>query len=197
MSKILTMNFLIFFIFSLSSILFATSKSDTFENFKNECFVETGSYEGEAIQRAQKAGFQKIYSIEISPKHYNICKNKFSYNPNIKLFLGDSADILYDVIKNINSTITFWLDGHYSGGETGKGKSYTPILKELDQIKKHHIKNHTILIDDMSCCNTIWFDYITREQIIDKIKQINHKYEISYIDGLYRKNNILVAQIKE
>ena len=196
MSKILKLKFLIFFLFGLNSLLFATTKINTFEKFSNDYFVESGSYEGESIQRAQKAEFQHIYSIEISKKYYDICKKKFSYNPNIKLFLGDSGDILYEVIKNIDSTITFWLDGHYSGGATGKGKSNTPILRELDQIKKHPIKNHTILIDDMADCNTPWFDYVTRSQIIGKIKEINPNYEISYIDGFYRKNDVLVAQIK-
>lgn len=105
------------------------------------------------------------------------------------------AFTLYDVIKNINSSITFWLDGHYSGYDTAQGDENNPILKELEQIKKHHIKNHTILIDDIRLCGGFWFDDITLEQIISKILEINKNYTISYVDG-YVKNDILVAQIQ-
>ena len=108
--------------------------------------------------------------------------------------MGDSGKILYEVIKDIDSPITFWLDGHCSCGITAKGDEWSPILKELEQIKKHHIKNHTILIDDVRQFGTEYFDFVTIDQIIEKVLEINPDYKIFFIDGGF-KDDILVAEV--
>ncbi len=48
----------------------------------------------------------------------------------------------------------------------------------------------------MHCCGTILFDYITKEDIIQKIKEINPDYSIIYVDGGWfgeYPHNIMVA----
>jgi hypothetical protein len=52
------------------------------------------------------------------------------------------------VIAGLNEPALFWLDGHYSGGVTEKADIETPIMKELEYIFTHPVKNHLILIDD-------------------------------------------------
>ena len=56
------------------------------------------------------------------------------------------------------------------------------------------------MIDDMHCLNTILFDYLSREQIIAKILEINPDYVIEYMaggdDGEY-PNNIMIARVPE
>ena len=42
----------------------------------------------------------------------------------------------------------FWLDGHYSGKGTAKGKKETPILEELKTIFDTNDLRYVILIDD-------------------------------------------------
>jgi len=49
---------------------------------------------------------------------------------------------------HVEKPCLFWLDGHYSGGNTAKGEKETPIMEELRQICAHPVKNHLILIDD-------------------------------------------------
>jgi len=171
--------------------------SNTFMKYKNtDYFIETGSYLGNGIQNAIDAGFKYIYSIELSDKYYNICKEKFSNNPNVTIIKGDSCEVLYDVIKNINEPITFWLDGHYSCEDTALGKHWAPLIQELEQIKNHPIKNHTILIDDMRC----WLEpnpvhgFYTPD-IINKLNEINSDYEYIYENG-HNVNDILVSKIK-
>jgi len=71
-------------------------------------------------------------------------------------------------------------------------------MEELEQIRKHPIKNHTIIIDDMHCCGTILFDYLTKEDIAHKILEINPNYVITFVDGGDEgeyKNNIMVAML--
>ena len=70
---------------------------------------------------------------------------------------------------------------------------------KLKIIKKHPIKNHTILIDDRRDFNTMNFDNIGEEKIIQLVKEVNPNYQISYDTGADNnplfKNDILVARI--
>ncbi|GAB4188255.1 MAG: hypothetical protein Tsb0015_08080 [Simkaniaceae bacterium] len=176
--------------------IFASAPKGFFANYPNYYFVESGSFTGEGINNALKSGkFKEIHSIELSDKFFSQCKNLFRSYSQVHLWHGDSGDILGKVIKNLNKPITFWLDGHYSGGETAKGKNYSPIIRELEHIQKHPIKNHTILIDDVRLMGTKSFDNVTLEMIIEKIYEINPYYEISFQRG-YVDNDILVAEIK-
>ncbi len=178
------------------SMLFASARSDTFAMFQNEVFVESGTHLGDGVSMAIHSGFPQVYSIELDRDLFQLCKMRFMDNPNVKIIQGDSGAILYEVIKEIDTPITFWLDGHYSGGKTAKGKSNSPILKELNAIKKHHIKNHTILIDDIRLLGTVWFDYTTLPEVEKKIQEINPKYKFFFLDG-YAPRDILVAVVDE
>lgn len=108
--------------------------------------VETGTYLGVMIS-AQKNNFDSIYSVELDRNLANMAKEKFGRYQNIKILEGDSAKVLSKIIAKLNEPALFWLDAHYSGGITSKGKKYTPILDELKLILKHKQK-HIILIDD-------------------------------------------------
>ncbi len=179
---------------SMGISLCATTTVEVFAKYKNRCFVETGSYIGRGIQKALDAGFQHVYSIELSEKYYEMCQNRFSGNPNVTLVLGDSATMLPLLLEHINEPVTFWLDGHCSLGDTAKGDTMTPILKELDAIKNHPIKTHTILIDDVRLFGTWEFDDTSINAIISKLKEINPDYSIVFEDG-YTKKDVLVAFI--
>lgn len=114
-------------------------------------FIETGTYMGNTIF-AVKDIFRYIYSIELSKKIFNLVKNRFSSYNNIKILNGDSADILSEIIPNIDGPTLFWLDAHYSSGATAKGIKYTPIFEELSIIFNAKYK-HIILIDAMKDFN--------------------------------------------
>jgi hypothetical protein len=159
-----------------------------FKDYLNKYFVETGSLCGDGILKAIEAGFENIISIELSEKHYNFCVDKFKNIPYVKLIKGDSGKILYDIIININEPITFWLDGHYSGDNTAKSDLSMPIINyELEQISKHSIKNHTIIIDDLRGMN--------KKEIENMILQnISNDYKFIYLDSKHAKEDIMVAQ---
>lgn len=110
-------------------------------------FVETGTYLGEMVG-AVKYNFKRIYSIELSHELYENARKKFSKHKHISIVNGDSAEVLPEILKYVKEPCLFWLDGHYSGGNTAKGKKETPIMEELKQICAHPVKNHLILIDD-------------------------------------------------
>ncbi len=174
----------------------ASTTKETFVKYPNKYFVESGSWVGGGIENALAAGFKHIYSIELKPSLYERCCVQFAPYPFVKLFLGDSADVLPLILKEIDAPATFWLDGHYCGSNSAKGAFNTPLLAELEHISQHPIKTHTILIDDIRQFGTAEMDFITLEQVIEKIRTINFNYEITYEDG-YIPRDVLVASIKK
>ena len=173
--------------------------SNGFGAFPNYYFVETGLGGGSSLLLALRtAHFSELHSMEIDVNRIRSARRTFEPLGNVFLHHGDSGKDLWDLIKTMDKPITFWLDGHLSLPNPIAG-SNTPIREELAQIKRHPIKTHTIIIDDIRCFNTPIFDNITTEQIIAKIKEINPNYTIYYIDGHdgYKvlKNDVMVAQI--
>lgn len=126
-------------------------KKQTIKEYKKKyhikIFIETGTYQGDMIW-AMKNFFSQIYSIELDKQYYKYALKRFKKFSNISLLYGNSPDILSEVLPKISKPCLFWLDGHYSGGETAKGDKYTPIIAELNSIFRHPIKSHVILIDD-------------------------------------------------
>lgn len=178
-------------LFLSSCPLYTNMPPGGFVPFLNNYFVETGTYGGQGIYQALHAGFKHIRSIEIDTKWVNHSRKRFRGNSQVQIWLGDSGKILFDVIKDIDEPITFWLDGH--GADT-------PLLQELEQIKHHPIKTHTILIDDLHCAGGPLFGFITIDMIVAKVKEVNPNYEITYIDGGDNReypNNIMVARVPQ
>lgn len=162
----------------------------------NPVFIETGTYFGETVKRALKAGFEKIYSIEINKEFYENLLIKFEKEiktGRVNLILGDSYECLPELLKNINCKATFWLDAHPMG-KAIKAIKAVPLIEELDAIAKHTINTHTILIDDVRLFSNSprWSD-IQFDRIIIKLKNINKDYSISYETGII-KNDVLVAK---
>jgi hypothetical protein len=111
-------------------------------------FIETGTYLGEMVEATKKT-FDRIYSIELDSNLYETAKQRFSKSESITIIEGDSGRVLPELLKSIKSPCLFWLDAHYcSGASTAGGELITPIMKELECILNHSIKNHVILIDD-------------------------------------------------
>lgn len=170
-------------------------RENSFKKYPNEYFIETGSYFGGGILLAIEAKFKNIISIELSEKYYNICKENFKQHDNVHLYLDSSEKTLKDILKDIDKPITFWLDGHYSGGDTGRGELISPLMLELEEIGNHHIKNHTILIDDLRLWKKPDVDFDV-EDIINKLKDINPSYVIDYVHG-HVDNDVLVAMVNK
>jgi len=189
---------LVISLFCFINPLHANMAPEGFGKFTNYYFVETGTFNGDGVMMALKAKFSEIHSIEIDPVRTKKAKSLFEKLKQVHIWCGDSGVILKDVIKNMNKPITFWLDGHRYPPKENDGKKNTALLAELDQIKQHPIKTHTIIIDDMHYCGTEYFDFATKEQIVKKVLEINPNYTITYIDGgvaEVQKKGILVASI--
>ncbi len=117
------------------------------EKFDLKILVETGTYYGDMVE-AMKPNFDHIYSIELSEELYDKARDRFKDDEHIRLVHGDSEVELGRIVNEICQPALFWLDGHYSAGETAKGTKDTPILGELECLLNCSEKNHVIIIDD-------------------------------------------------
>jgi hypothetical protein len=131
--------------------------------------VETGTYRGDMV-RATRSAFREIYSIELSDTLHARARGLFAAFPHIHLMQGDSATALPEVLKRVHEPCLFWLDAHYSGGETAKALYETPVLVELAHIFAHPVKEHVILVDDARCF-TGQNDYPSLAQVEACVKQ--------------------------
>jgi hypothetical protein len=108
--------------------------------------VETGTYYGDMVA-AMLPHFDLIYSVELSDDLYKRAQRRFRRQERVRLIHGDSAVALALIVDELQQPALFWLDGHYSGGETAKGAFETPILAELEQVLAAD-QQHVIVIDD-------------------------------------------------
>ena len=120
-----------------------------FIDFKRiDNFIETGTYKGETSFWAANH-FKNVYTIEIDPKISKETKSKSDCPKNIEFLVGNSKDVLPELVENnLSGTCFFWLDGHWCMGAGGK-EDECPLLKELEAIKS--IQNAIIFIDDARC----------------------------------------------
>lgn len=110
-----------------------------------DVFVEGGTYLGNTA-RSMSAKFRKVYTIEKSDVIFSKAKQNLKNIPNITMIKGDTRDHLKDIVKN-NNNILFWLDAHWSTGDTYGAEDECPLIEELKIIFEYP-KNYAILIDD-------------------------------------------------
>lgn len=173
-------------------------------------YIETGFYYGESALKAFDSGFEQVYSCDINEKFVEngkkifadkIAKNEFF------IFHGRSTDILKTILENLEHEAVFFLDAHDLNYEDTKKEEWDikdecPIIEELDLIKNHKIKNHTIIVDDLrmfgyGCAPGTWAykKNINPKKIYNKLKEINENYNFAIEDGICEKD-ILVAFIR-
>ena len=114
-----------------------------------EVFIETGTYLGDTVQ-AMLGVFESVYSIELSPELYKQALTRFAEESRVKLLLGDSSRKLSEAAQaSRGRNAMFWLDAHWSGGNTARSNENTPIVGELKSIRSCGLENSVIMIDDL------------------------------------------------
>ena len=161
---------------------------------KYKCFIETGTYNGATIFTLEPY-FDKLYTIEFSEKYYNNTKKKYS-GSKIKFILGDSSIVFERLLPNIRDKCIFFLDGHWSGGDTGKSNKDCPLYEEITHINNLYTNDAIIIIDDFrlfgSCLGEDW-SKINKENVLNILQpRINKVY---HLDSVLSKNDRLIIHI--
>lgn len=154
-----------------------------------EIIVETGTYLGDStIKMARK--FKQVHTIELGVELFEKAQKRFVKKKNIRSYQGDSAKLLPDIIKQLkNSKTVFFLDAHFSMADTAQGDENTPILTELEIIRKAKLSNATIIIDDLRMFykspaiakDTFMAGYPTVHDLVEKLLTINPSYKIAIV----------------
>ena len=116
------------------------------ETYGINTFVETGTYYGDTAIWAARY-FRKVYTVEASPKYYQISRQSLRQYANIDCRHGVSPGVLHEIIRELEGSACFWLDAHWSSGDTAGSGSECPVLGEIEAITSS-VFEHFVLIDD-------------------------------------------------
>ena len=120
------------------------------DRFGLEILVETGTFKGDMVE-AMKGSFRKIYSIELADHFHSAAVERFKPDHHVEILHGDSGRVLSGLVPKLDAPTLFWLDGHYSAGNTARGDKDTPVMEELGHIFANQNLRCVILIDDARC----------------------------------------------
>ena len=116
------------------------------KKFNLRTFVETGTHWGGTL-KAMQPHFKELYSIELSEHWYQHAIGMFWNVRNVCLIQGDSGVELEKLLDRVpDQRPLFWLDAHYSGGDTALAP-VDPLVSEVQAIIRLR-PNALIVIDD-------------------------------------------------
>lgn len=112
--------------------------------------VETGTYRGDMVH-AMLGHFDRIISIELGADLHAAAVARFRHRAEVELIQGDSGSKIAAVVAGLSAPALFWLDGHYSAGDTARGEHDTPIYQELSTVLAPGGPDHVVIVDDARC----------------------------------------------
>jgi len=111
-----------------------------------EVFVEAGTFEGATAAWAA-GSFAEVITIEAAPSLFAAARTRLKAHANVRCEEGDSRVVLRRVLPALSRTAVFWLDSHWSGGETFGQSDECPVIDEIEVIAATGAE-HAVLIDD-------------------------------------------------
>ncbi|MEX0597620.1 MAG: hypothetical protein WD512_14100 [Candidatus Paceibacterota bacterium] len=176
---------------------FLLQLQDNYMNYKT--FIETGTWTGNTTF-AMEPLFDKIYTIEIKEEFHDAVKSRYNGNK-IEFLLGDSSTVFEYLLPRINDKSIFFLDGHWSAGDTGKGKKDCPLFEEVTHINNLFKNEAIIIVDDYrlfgrgpntngEICN--WED-ISKDGLLNCIK--NRISKVYHLDSVCAQKDRLIIHI--
>ncbi|MFN3076003.1 MAG: hypothetical protein ABT940_03805 [Alphaproteobacteria bacterium] len=100
-----------------------------------DTLVETGTHLGAMPDIVSRFGY-RVYTIELSLPLYERARDRFANNELVTCIHGDSGVVLPEVVAKLTRPALFWLDGHICGGLTARSDLETPILAEVDWLRR-------------------------------------------------------------
>lgn len=150
----------------------------------NGIWVETGTHLGHTTRYLSTIS-EAVFSIEPSPNFSGMAKQRFARNKAIRIIEGTSESEFERVISTSSGKVNFWLDGHYSGGDTFQDSVDTPVRYELDLIASYanNFDAIAVFVDDFRCFGAddpIYRDYPTKDFLIDWARSMDMSWTVEY-----------------
>lgn len=151
---------------------------------KNATWVETGTYRGETALRLSKHA-TSVYTIEPSAKYFEVASKRLKKIGNVSVVHGSSEERLPEILAEISGNVNFWLDGHFSGGETYQGSEDTPVVIELESIAGYlpALDAVVVIIDDLryfGSGSSNHMGYPSKEFLIDWAVKLDMSWHIEH-----------------
>ena len=163
-------------------------------------FVETGTCEGRTIFEMEKY-FDELHTIEIKEGFYTKVKSRYK-GDKIHFHLGDSSKVLPKIASDLKSNTLFFLDGHWSSGNTGRGEKDCPLIEELKVINSKFSHKAIIIIDDyrlfgkgpnIGGCAENWED-IQKSKVLDIVQ--NRLVKTYHLPSSYHKEDRMLIHLR-
>jgi hypothetical protein len=109
-------------------------------------FVESGTYLASTARWASHY-FEKVHTVEAAENLFRDNVARHGMIANIAFHHGESPRFLREVLPSLEGPAVFWLDAHWSGGDTFGESDQCPLISELEEIVKYDAP-HCLFIDD-------------------------------------------------
>lgn len=93
-------------------------------------WIGAGTFVGDTTAKLARRA-SKVFTTEPIPAIAGVAGVRFRGNPRVEVLEGPSGDLLAPLCRSVSDPVSFWLDGHASGGPTFRGPQVTPVRKEL------------------------------------------------------------------
>jgi len=149
-------------------------------------FIETGTYYGGTAVWAA-SHFDNVTTIEYSREIFEEAVARHGKVRNINFIFGDSRSVLNAIVPKLSRPAIFWLDGHWSGGQTYGENDECPLIDEIYAINiSTHA--HLLFIDDARLFTSPpprphrIEQWPSIGEVIEALKFGNHKYYIVVVE---------------
>lgn len=171
-----------------------TLPMDLLQKYINPVFIETGTFDGRTVQQALDAGFKDVRSVESDPVLYKTAQKRFHGDKRVKLWFGDSAQVLPEMMAGVRAPITFWLDAHKQDNHASN--NILPLLEELKMISRLKIRNdNIIMIDDRRLMGQGFWAEVCESDVVWHLRFMNPRFVIEYVDSLAARGDIILAHL--
>jgi hypothetical protein len=115
-------------------------------------WIETGTYRGDTTEFLSRFATH-VYTIEPAAVLSARAQRRFRDKSSVTVISGTSEEAMSTVLESIQGPVCFWLDGHFSSGETYRGLEDSPIRSELAAISQrlNLYPSVRVLVDDWRC----------------------------------------------
>lgn len=135
---------------------------------ENSCVevIETGTFLG-CSSYIFSGSFDFVDTIEADPLLFQSSVSWLTSRvQNVRCHLGDSGDVLENVLAGRSRKQLVFLDAHYSTGITSREYGICPLIRELRILMSSHVEM-VIIIDDIRCMGTDGYPSI--DEILNQI----------------------------